>query len=127
MSPGAHEDRVFKALADPTRRRILDLLRDQALTTGQLCSELSHLDRCTVLLHLRVLERANLVIGRREGRFRWIHLNSVPLQVVYDRWISRYARPSVELLARLTRDLEVAVEVEGSDLRASVGRPRAAS
>lgn len=127
MPPGGREDRIFKALADPTRRRILDIVRDHALTTGQLCSELSHLDRCTVLLHLRVLERANLVIGRREGKFRWIHLNSVPLQGVYDRWISRYARPSVELLALLTRDLELAAEVEDSLFASAAGRPRAAS
>jgi DNA-binding transcriptional ArsR family regulator len=99
-------ERVFRALADPTRRRILDLLRDHALTTGQVCAELPELDRCTVMLHLSVLARAGLVLVRREGRFRWNYLNSVPIQRLYDRWISQYARPSVELLTRLTTDLE---------------------
>ncbi len=99
-------DRVFRAMADPTRRRILDRLRDHAMTTGQLCEELSELDRCTVMLHLGVLERAGLVIARREGRHRWNYLNHVPIQRIYDRWISRYARPSVELLDRLKEDLE---------------------
>lgn len=97
---------IFRALADPTRRRILDRLSEQAMTTGQLCEELNELDRCTVMLHLSVLERADLIIVRREGRHRWNYLHSTPIQRIYDRWISRYARPSVELLDRLERDLE---------------------
>lgn len=100
------QDRVFRALADPTRRRILDLVRDQPMTTGQLCDELADFDRCTVMQHLGVLERADLIIPRWEGRHRWNYLHSVPIQRLYDRWISRYARPSVELLDRLQRDLE---------------------
>jgi DNA-binding transcriptional ArsR family regulator len=107
---------VFRALADPTRRRILDLLRDRALTTGQLCSELSELDRCTVMLHLRVLVRAELVLVRREGRFRWNYLNVIPIQRIYERWINRFARPSASLLARLKRDLEGAAPGQ-ADLR----------
>jgi DNA-binding transcriptional ArsR family regulator len=103
---GRGQRRVFKALADPTRRRILDLLRDQAMTTGQLCEELNGLDRCTVMQHLAVLGRADLIIERREGRYRWNYLNSFPIQRIYDRWISRFARPSAELLSRLKQDLE---------------------
>ena len=100
------EECVFKALADSSRRRILDRLKDHALTTGQICAELPELDRCTVMQHLGVLERSGLVLVRREGRFRWNALDSTPIQRIYDRWISRYARPSVALLARLQADLE---------------------
>jgi DNA-binding transcriptional ArsR family regulator len=107
MRRGDRQELVFKALADPTRRRILDLVRDHALTTGQICTELFKLDRCTVMLHLGVLEKADLIIVRREGRFRWNYLNSTPIQRIYDRWIIRYARPSAELLTRLRADLEL--------------------
>ncbi len=102
----AQEDRVFRALADPTRRKILDLLVDGELTTGQLCAELAPLDRCTTMLHLSVLFDADLLLVRRDGRFRWNSLNSAPIQMIFDRWVSRYARPSLALLTRLKRDLE---------------------
>lgn len=97
---------VFKALADDRRREILDLLKDGPKTTGELCAHFKRVDRCTVMQHLGVLEAADLVIARREGRNRWNYLNVVPVQEIYDRWISQYARPSVELLTRLKRDLE---------------------
>ncbi len=106
MAGTDRQDATFRALADPSRRQILDLLAEQAMTTGQLCEELGELDRCTVMQHLGVLQRADLIIVRREGRHRWNYLNSVPIQRIFDRWISRYARPSVELLDRLKRDLE---------------------
>jgi DNA-binding transcriptional ArsR family regulator len=106
MARGNRGDTVFKALADRHRRRILDCVKDHALTTGQICSELPEIDRCTVMLHLGVLERAGLIIVRREGRFRWNHLNSEPIQAIYDRWISRFAGPSMDLLTRLKSDLE---------------------
>ena len=106
MTRGEHEDRVFKALADPTRRRILDLLVVGERTTGDLCERLTPLDRCTTMLHLAVLERAGLVLVRREGRRRWNSLDAAPIQQVYDRWVSRYARPSLALLMRLKADLE---------------------
>jgi DNA-binding transcriptional ArsR family regulator len=100
------QERVFKALADATRRRILDLLRDQPRTTGDLCAAFPELDRCTVMQHLGVLEKANLIIVKREGRNRWNYLNVAPIREVYDRWISPYASPSVELLARMKRGIE---------------------
>jgi DNA-binding transcriptional ArsR family regulator len=106
MSRTDLQSAVFKALADERRREILDLLRDGPKTTGDLCGHFDEIDRCTVMQHLRVLEKAELVIVRREGRVRWNYLNSVPVQEIYDRWISRYARPSIELLTRLKRDLE---------------------
>jgi len=97
---------VFKALADATRRRILDLLRDQPRTTGDLCAAFTELDRCTVMQHLGVLEKADLIVVKREGRNRWNYLNVAPIREVYDRWISPYASPSAEILTRLRRDLE---------------------
>ncbi len=106
MSIPERQERIFKALADGTRRAILDRLKHQPRSTGDLCSQFRRLDRCTVMQHLGVLEQAGLVIVRREGRQRWNYLNAVPIQDIYDRWISRYAAPSVELLARLKRDLE---------------------
>ena len=101
---------VFRALADDRRREMLDLLRDGPRTTGELCDRFRKIDRCTVMQHLGVLEKAGLVIAKREGRVRWNYLNVVPVQEIYDRWISRYARPSVELLARLKRDLHRQVQ-----------------
>ena len=106
MSRRDRQSLVFKALADDRRRAILDLLRDGPRTTGEICERFRKLDRCTVMQHLGVLEKAGLVIVKREGRQRWNYLNVIPVQEIYDRWISRYARPSVELLMRLKRDLE---------------------
>ena len=101
------DDLLFKALADGRRREILDLLKDAPRTTGELCKHFEvALDRCTVMQHLGVLERADLVIARRQGRLRWNHLNATPFHDIYERWISAYAHPAVELLARLKRDLE---------------------
>jgi DNA-binding transcriptional ArsR family regulator len=106
MSRRDKQGKIFKALADDRRREILDMLREGPQTTGELCAWFKKIDRCTVMQHVAVLEDAGLVIAKREGRVRWNYLNVVPVQEIYDRWISRYARPSVELLARLKRDLE---------------------
>lgn len=103
----ADDDLVFKALADSRRREILDLLRTKARTTGELCAHFDDdLDRCTVMQHIGVLEKAGLLISRREGRTRWNHLNVMPLKELHDRWISPYATAAVDLLARMKRDLE---------------------
>lgn len=106
MSIGGQNDDVFRALADPTRRRILDLIRESPVSTGDLCAAFEHLDRCTVMLHLNVLEKAELVIVKREGRVRWNYINAVPIQRVYDRWISHYAAPSAKLLRQIADDLD---------------------
>ena len=104
---GDADDMIFKALADWRRRRILDLLKKAPRTTGALCERFAGaLDRCTVMQHLGVLERAGLVIVRREGRHRWNYLNVAPFKDIYDRWICGYAAEAITLLARLKRDLE---------------------
>ena len=99
-------DAVFRALADPRRRAMLDLLKDAPRTTGELCKHFRRLDRCTVMQHLGVLEDADLIIVKREGRFRWNYLNPVPIKEIHDRWINPYAVHAVDLLARVKRDLE---------------------
>jgi DNA-binding transcriptional ArsR family regulator len=106
MSTDDAGDRVFKGLADPRRRRILDLLKSGPRTTGELCKRFKSLDRCTVMQHIGVLERAGLIIVRREGRNRWNYLNAAPVKAIYDRWISSYAGEAVDLLWRLKQDLE---------------------
>jgi DNA-binding transcriptional ArsR family regulator len=106
MSGDAVNDLVFRALGNPTRRALLDLLRDTPRTTGDLCTHFPHLDRCTVMQHLRVLEAADLVIPRREGRERWNHLNPLPIKEIHDRWIGPYAARAVGLLQRMKGEME---------------------
>ena len=106
MSIAEQFDRVFKSLANATRRSILDTLRDQPLTTGALVASFPDLDRCTVMQHLRVLEDADLIIVERKGRERWNHLNPLPIHDIHERWIGPHAAYAVSKLARLKRDLE---------------------
>lgn len=106
MSAADVHDAVFKALGDARRRRMLDLLKAGPRTTGQLCDDFPELDRCTVMQHLGVLERAGLVISQKRGRERWNYLDPLPIKDIHDRWIGRYAARAVDLLARLKRDLE---------------------
>jgi len=89
-------DTIFKALADPTRRQLLDRLyvRD-GQSLGMLCSELD-MTRFGVMKHLRVLEEAGLVASRRAGRHKLHFLNAVPIETIYAPWIRKYAlRPTV--------------------------------
>ena len=104
--PEDQDDLVFKALAGRDRRRILDLLRDGPMTTGALGKQLIHLDRTTVMQHLRVLENARLVITKKEGRCRWNYLDVGPMQDVFERWIKSYAMPTASFLNRIRKDLE---------------------
>lgn len=97
----ADDDRVFKALASPVRRRLLDALKESTRTTGSLCALLPELDRTTVLQHLRVLENAELITGRKVGRERHLSLAPLPIKRIHDRWISDYARAAVHLLQDL--------------------------
>jgi DNA-binding transcriptional ArsR family regulator len=99
-------DRVFQALANGTRRQILDLLRNEPRTTGDICARFPALDRCTTMQHMGVLERAGLIVAHRRGRQRWNHLDVLPIKLIHDRWIGDYARSAVDLLAGLKADLE---------------------
>ncbi len=106
MSNSALYDRIFKALGSAVRRRILDDLRDQPLTTGMLCEHFPELDRCTVMQHLNVLEDADLVIAVRKGRERWNHLNPLPIHEIHERWIGPHAAGATARMAKLKRELE---------------------
>jgi DNA-binding transcriptional ArsR family regulator len=100
------DDLVFKALADPTRRRLLDMLFGRE---GQTLTELeSELDmtRFGVAKHLRLLEEAGLVVTRRSGREKLHFLNPVPIRIIHDRWISKYTEGPASMLAELKRRLE---------------------
>ena len=99
-------DNVWKALADPTRREILDLLRDGPRTTGELASSFPRLTRFGVMKHLGVLVDAGLVVTRKEGRKKWNHLNAVPLRSIYERWVSRYEDQWAAPLLNLKRSIE---------------------
>jgi DNA-binding transcriptional ArsR family regulator len=100
------DDRVFKALADPTRRFLLDLLfaRD-GRTLTELESELE-MTRFGVMKHLKVLEAANLVVTRRAGREKLHFLNPVPIRQVHDRWIDKYTGHHTAALLELKDELE---------------------
>jgi DNA-binding transcriptional ArsR family regulator len=100
------DDRVFKALADPTRRFLLDRLfvRDGSTLT-ELESELE-MTRFGVMKHLRVLEAAGLVVARRSGREKLHFLNPVPIRLIHDRWIDKYTERHVSALADLKNQLE---------------------
>ncbi len=100
-------DEVFKALADPTRRALLDALFERDGQTVQaLCDRFPAMTRFGVMKHLGVLETANLVTTRREGRTKLHFLNPVPIQQVADRWIGKYAQPFTRALVDLKADLE---------------------
>ena len=85
---------------------LLDVLRDQPLTTGSLCAQFPELDRCTVMQHLKVLEKAELIIAERRGRERWNHLNPLPIHDIHERWVGPHAARATAKLAKLKRDLE---------------------
>jgi len=99
-------DAVFKALADPVRRELLDSLREAGgQTLGELC-EGRGMTRQAVTKHLGVLEAANLVACERRGREKLHYLNPVPIQEIADRWIGKYERGRLAALAALKRRLE---------------------
>lgn len=99
-------DDVFKALADPTRRELLDALYER---DGQTLSELEgrfEMTRFGVMKHLKQLEGAGLVVTKRRGREKLHYLNTVPIRLVHDRWVSKYAEPWAAGLSQLKRDIE---------------------
>ena len=100
------DDAVFKALADPTRRHLLDRLHERdGRTLSELESELE-MSRFGVMKHLRVLEAAGLVVALRSGREKLHYLNPVPIRLIHDRWIDKYTEHRVAALADLKSTLE---------------------
>jgi uncharacterized protein YndB with AHSA1/START domain/DNA-binding transcriptional ArsR family regulator len=99
-------DAVFKALADPSRRKLLDkLFKRDGQTLNALARRLA-MTRFGVMKHLRVLEDAGLIVTRRQGREKLHFLNPVPIRLIHDRWITKYTAPWAELLSGLKTDLE---------------------
>lgn len=110
VSYDARVDAVFKALADPTRRELLDeLFGNDGQTLGALAGRFA-MTRVAVAKHLRLLEAAGLVVSRRRGREKLHYLNPVPIRLVYDRWVNKYTGAWAAGLADLKRDLEDDVE-----------------
>jgi len=106
MTHMSDDDRVFKALADPTRRHLLDrLYKRDGRTLSELESELE-MTRFGVMKHLRVLEDAGLVVTKRAGREKLHFLNVVPIRLVHDRWIDKFTERRVSALTDLKRRLE---------------------
>src|SRR6478752_5538519 len=100
------DDRVFRALADPTRRHLLDRLFERdGRTLTELESDLE-MTRFGVMKHLRVLEEAGLVVPRRQGREKLHFLNPVPIRLIHDRWIDKYTERQVSALLELKDKLE---------------------
>lgn len=100
------DDRVFKALADPTRRHLLDrLFARDGRTLTELESELE-MSRFGVMKHLKVLEDAGLVVSRKSGREKLHFLNPVPIRLIHDRWIDKFTERQVSALVDLKNELE---------------------
>ena len=99
-------DEVFKALADPTRRSLLDELFKQDGQTLSTLEERLPMTRFGVMKHLRILEEAGLVTTRKQGREKLHFLNAVPIRLVHDRWVSKYAEPWAAALTGLKHQLE---------------------
>jgi DNA-binding transcriptional ArsR family regulator len=106
------DDLVFRALADPTRRQLLDALYERDGRTlrelEDVVAEQSEMTRFGVMKHVKVLVEAGLVNTRRSGRNTLHHLNPVPIRLIHDRWISRYTAPKVAALSDLKHELESA-------------------
>ena len=99
-------DAVWKALSDPTRRAILDLLRRGPRATTDIVEAFPHLTRFGVMKHIDVLRSAGLINTREEGRQRVNSLNAVPIRQIYERWVSRYEELWADKLLRLQEDVQ---------------------
>ena len=109
-------DEVFRAMADPTRRALLDeLFRQDGQTLSALAARFA-MTRFGVMKHLKVLQEAGLVVVRRRGREKLHFLNPVPIRLVHDRWVSKYAEPWVASLSDLKTTLETNMEKGFRDL-----------
>lgn len=119
MGSDSKNDEVWKALADGTRRQILDVLGERPCTTGELVARFDHLCRTNVMKHIEVLVKANLIVIRREGRTRWNYLNPLPIQSVCDRWVSQHVKKIASSLSRLKEHVE---ERERNESETSKGK-----
>ena len=103
---------VFKALSHPSRREILDWLKNGPMSTSDICDKFSE-SRFAVMKHLDILEKAKLVVSRKQGRIRMNFFNAIPIQQLYNRWVNRYESQLSTSLVNLKEKLEMN---EGSTL-----------
>ena len=106
---------VWKALGSPHRRALLDALRDGPKTTTALCEVLPKLSRYAVMQHLSVLQKAGVVLVRREGRERWNQLNAVPIQRELERWLNSFQQTTASQLLAFERHLQASAPKEKED------------
>lgn len=97
---------VWKALSDKTRRKILDILREKEMTTGELCLHFKKLTRYGIMKHLNILHNANLIIIKREGKNRWNYINPLPIQEIYERWVKKYEAGWSSYLIQFKNNME---------------------
>ncbi|MGB0714748.1 MAG: ArsR/SmtB family transcription factor [Phycisphaerae bacterium] len=115
LQPGNDDDRVWRALSDERRRRMLDFLSAAPMTTGELVTAFKPLSRTGVMKHLDVLVAAGLVLVRWEGRVRWNHFNPVPVDRICRRWMDARRSTTVSALERLrtvAEDLQQSADAE---------------
>lgn len=127
MKATVDSDPVWKALADPTRRALLDALAAGPRTTGELIQRFPELCRTAVMKHLDVLEAAGLLIVRREGRLRWNRMNPIPIQRIYERWVKKHVRGLAASMTRLKDHVESRAsrgEAASRTAGRSPGKPR---
>src|SRR5215472_11538760 len=106
-NPGVADDLAFRALADPTRRLLLDrLFEREGRPLNDLHSQVPGMTRFGVMKHLRILEAAGLVVTRKVGREKRHFLNPVPIRLIHDRWVSKYTAPMAAALVELKSALE---------------------
>ena len=99
-------DHILKALAHAGRREILDLIKDKPHTTSELCLILKKMDRCTVMQHLSVLEKADLILVKHRGKYRWNYINLFPIRELHDRWISKFSLDAIDIVAKSKHDID---------------------
>ena len=99
-------DRILKALGHAGRREILDLIKDEPHTTSELCLTLKKMDRCTVMQHLSVLEKADLILVKHRGKYRWNYINLFPIRELHDRWISKFSLDAIDIVAKSKHDID---------------------
>ena len=123
--PRSPMDAVWKALSDPTRRALLDAVKDGPRTTGQLADAVQSMtggmSRFGVMKHLGILESAGLMVSRKEGRQKWHHLNAVPLRMIYERWVSTYEDRWAGSLIKLKQRVEERASAQRAGRKNAMG------
>jgi len=110
-------DKIFKALADPGRRKILDILKEYpGINVNELTDHFDY-SRFAVMKHVKILEESNLVVSQKDGKNKKLYLNAVPIQTIYDRWISKYSAIWASKLNSIKYQLETEENMSSSDIK----------